>query len=388
MKTNTPNRVPVKNHFGLVRHPHSPFWFVSYRDAQNRRLKTSTKIRADSPNSRNLARQIGESIVAGVEVIRNNVDMPGRLKEIYDRMLKAAGQENLDIPTVQDWLGRWLDNQRGSVSESSLKRYQGVVDTLSAYLKSVNRLKVPISDVTSGDLSAFRDSLTKTRSATTVNFYVHLTRMIFKEASDNGLIQRNPAKLVKVLKESKVAKGVFTPGEVTALIAASPSNEWKLLIKAGYFTSQRLGDLSSLQWSAVNFEKNSISFRQEKTGVAVDIPIHPQLLKHLKIVSAQDGPVFPILSKKPVEGYTGLSNTFRGIVTKANIDSGRQDGQRVARKTFHSLRHSSISSMLDANVPEEVRMKISGHNSSAIHAQYSHETWRAMNQAIESIPEV
>src|ERR1700728_2335782 len=140
-----PKRVPLKNHFGLTRHPSSPYWFIYYRDAKNRRLKTSTKVRVDAANSRQLARQVGESIVAGVEVIRNDVDVPGRLKEIYDRMLKASGHAVLDIPTVEVWIDRWLGNQRASVSQSSLKRYTIIAGAFSSYLKRVDRLKTPIT---------------------------------------------------------------------------------------------------------------------------------------------------------------------------------------------------------------------------------------------------
>jgi integrase len=341
-----PKRIPIKNHFGLVKHPNSPYWFVYYRDDRNRRLKTSTKIRIDAPNSRQLARQVGESIVAGVEVIRNNVDVPGRLKEIYDRMLKASGQAVLDLPTAEGWFGRWIGNQKASVSASSLQRYQGVVDALSRYLKNVNRLRIPITEITSGDIAAFRDSMADGRSATTVNFYVHVTRMIFGEATETGVIQRNPAKVVKVVKTAKgekIVKDVFTPSEVAALVAASPSEEWKLLILAAYFTSQRLGDVVRLQWDDVNFEKNAIKFCRQKTGTTLAVPIHPQLLDYLKARTSDRPEVFPELSKRRIDG---LSAAFKTIMKNAKIDGDRQDGQRADRKTFHSLRHSTISARL------------------------------------------
>jgi integrase len=280
------------------------------------------------------------------------VDVPGRLKEIYDRMLKASGRQNLDIPNLQDWLVRWIDDQKGSVTASSLERYQGVADALSRYLKKVDRLAVPISVITSGDISAFRDSMVEGRSATTVNFYLHVTRMIFGEATEAGLIQRNPATSVKVLKGKKGIKDVFTASEVKALVAASPSEEWKLLILTAYFTSQRLGDVVSLQWAHVSLEKNSIFFCQQKTGVVVSVPIHPQLREYLLKVEPGSDEVFPDLGKRRIDG---LSAAFcKTIMKSAGIDGDRQAGQRVASKTFHSLRHSTISAMLDANVSEEV----------------------------------
>jgi integrase len=203
----------------------------------------------------------------------------------------------MDIPTAEDWLTRWLDNQKGSVAPSSLQRYQIVAETLSKYLKKDKRLQIPLTEITSGDIADFRDSLAGGRSATTVNFYLRVTRMIFGEAVDNGLIQRNPAKVVKVikiLKGGKVDKGVFIVSEIAALVSASPSEEWKLLILAAFFTSQRLGDLVNLQWSDVDLEKNAIAFIQQKTGAVLSVPIHPQLREYLLKAHKGEGDGFMV----------------------------------------------------------------------------------------------
>jgi integrase len=152
-----------------------------------------------------------------------------------------------------------------------------------------------------------------------------------------------------------------------------------------FYPSQRLGDVVRLQWADVDFEKNAIGFCQQKTGTTLSVPIHPQLLGYLKARTSDRPEVFPELGKRLIGG---LSAAFKTIMKKAGIDGDRQDGQRVDRKSFHSLRHSSISAMLDRNIPEEVRRKISGHSSSDIHRKYSHETWRAMSAAIGSIASV
>jgi len=140
-----------------------------------------------------------------------------------------------------------------------------------------------------------------------------------------------------------------------------------------------------MAWADVDFEKNAIGFCQQKTGTVLSVPVHAQLLEHLKARTSERPEVFPELSKRRIGG---LSAAFKTIMKTAGIDGDRQNGQRVDRKSFHSLRHSSISAMLDSNVPEEVRRKISGHSSSAIHGKYSHETWRAMSAAIASISAV
>ena len=46
------------------------------------------------------------------------------------------------------------------------------------------------------------------------------------------------------------------------------------------------------------------------------------------------------------------------------------DAGRVA--DFHSLRHTFVSELANADVPSDVRRQISGHNDEKIHERYTH----------------
>jgi integrase len=58
---------------------------------------------------------------------------------------------------------------------------------------------------------------------------------------------------------------------------------------------------------------------------------------------------------------------FKRIMERAGIDDGvarersGQRGHKVSRLSFHSLRHSFTSALANANVPAEVRQKLTGH---------------------------
>lgn len=54
--------------------------------------------------------------------------------------------------------------------------------------------------------------------------------------------------------------------------------------------------------------------------------------------------------------------------------------------TFHSLRHSFNSNLANAGVTGEIRMKLTGHPSKAVHTQYTHFEVDALKSAMSSLP--
>jgi len=60
-------------------------------------------------------------------------------------------------------------------------------------------------------------------------------------------------------------------------------------------------------------------------------------------------------------------------------------GRNVSRLSFHSLRHSFNSAMANANVPLEIRQKLTGHASQDMNKQYTHLELETVRRAVESI---
>jgi site-specific recombinase XerD len=50
------------------------------------------------------------------------------------------------------------------------------------------------------------------------------------------------------------------------------------------------------------------------------------------------------------------------------------------------LRHSFVSVMANAGIPDEVRQKLSGHASPAIHKRYTHFELQPLKIAIGALP--
>ena len=56
--------------------------------------------------------------------------------------------------------------------------------------------------------------------------------------------------------------------------------------------------------------------------------------------------------------------------------------------SFHSLRHSFNSILANAGVPQELRMKLTGHSSADMNAIYSHHQLATIRAAIDHLPRI
>lgn len=74
---------------------------------------------------------------------------------------------------------------------------------------------------------------------------------------------------------------------------------------------------------------------------------------------------------------------------KAGLDlqTVKGAGKRMfPRRTFHSLRHASNSEMANKGVSAEIRMGVTGHESTREHQKYTHLEMETRRAAVEKIP--
>jgi integrase len=73
----------------------------------------------------------------------------------------------------------------------------------------------------------------------------------------------------------------------------------------------------------------------------------------------------------------------------AGIDSGETGGQgkrRFSKLSFHSLRHSFNSALANADVPQDLRMKLTGHSTAAVNTGYTHHELATLKNALGKLP--
>ena len=270
------------------------------------------------------------------------------IREVASR---ATGRPFVD-PTIRIHLANWLESEKGTVEASTLKRYRQVARDFETFLGA--RGNARLEALSKAHFLEYRAALQKAgHSPQNINQTFKILCRPFKVAADERLMVHNPIGAIKRLRSVKAEKGIFTPKQISELLAAAPDAEWRALIALGYFTGGRLLDLARLTWGSVDRAKQTLCFKQKKTGGTVLIPIHPELWRYLKKLPPGVGqaPILRRLSKKSGTGKSGLSMSFRRIMEAAGIDPGiararvGEAGRSVSKLSYHSLRHSFTSEL-------------------------------------------
>ena len=163
------------------------------------------------------------------------------------------------------------------------------------------------------------------------------------------------------------------------------------MILLGAFAGLRITDASTLKWQSFDLEEATLTFQPMKTRRTdtrpLTIALHPEIVAHFSSIERGIGnaPVFPNLK-------TPLSNPFRKIMVAAGVDRAKSAttakgaGHQFFAKSFHSLRHTMISRMVEADVSSDVRRMVSGHDSEAAHNRYVHISLGHQRTAIAKVP--
>ena len=77
---------------------------------------------------------------------------------------------------------------------------------------------------------------------------------------------------------------------------------------------------------------------------------------------------------------------LREAVTHTSAKQGRDTAREVATVSFHSLRHSAVSLLKAAGVPDATVMALVGHKTLAMSSHYTHVGKESLESAVASLP--
>ncbi len=363
-----------------------------------------------------------------------------RARKLLARLCEVSTGTPLRFYTVRSWSADWLAVKATTGKPATLARYSGSVKAWLAWLGA--KADAKLEAITKADVRAFRDAIrdgwkesdtqaagkkgkasVNHRTAKTANHYARDIAGMFRSATREGLLLASPAAaLERLLEDDSSEREVFTVAEIGQLVTAAGNPtwqsaifsaktpnvatraprcaDWQGMILVGFYAGARIGDCARLTWGNVNLSRKTLSFMPAKTDrkkKRLEVPLHPRLVAFLEPRAAdtdKDSPLFPSLVKTSPSGKAGLSSQFVAIMDAANIDrrtvrEGTTGGQRAQHaRSFHALRHSLTSTLANADVSEEIRRRIVGHESAEVHAGYTHHDRETMARAMAKMPSV
>ncbi|MSU50393.1 MAG: site-specific integrase [Opitutus sp.] len=387
----------------------SRFWFAVYRDATGNQCNRSTKIptAGEGANVRARGKDAADKLRLAEVIAKTYEDMERGhpteqhvqkvLLDIFAKVNKRRMEPAVTEKFFRAWLGR-VKTRRGA--GRTLVRYERVVERFLDSLAT--RRSAQLNDIVPDDVQAFVDGLAATGKApATVRIEHKIVGSVFSDALKQGRISSNPAAAVGVPLLAGESRKPFEWPQVLAILRAA-EGEWKTAVMLGVFTGARLGDCVGMTWNNVNFADRVIRFRPSKTKAnakEITVPLHPDLETHLLALPMPDGanagkmPLSPTLASEGIGGRSGLSRKFKELLDAAGIENevareGKGEGRDFSAYSFHSLRHTFNSVLMNHGVSQELRMKLSGHASKEMNSRYSHAEIETLRAAVAKLPGV
>jgi integrase/recombinase XerD len=259
--------------------------------------------------------------------------------------------------TVKDAVEAFLSDARArGLRESSIYKLRLLTTRLQEF--SANKGFVYIPDYNVERASAFRE--TWTNRGTAARKKLEALRTFFRFCVDRKWLTENPAKALKMPKNTEPPVVPFTPEEIEAILAAIehyPDKENAMRLRALIlllrFSGLRLGDAATI--SRDRIENGTVFIKTEKTGTLVRVPMPQEVTD---AIAACPGPRYPFWSG---------NGKRKSVVT---------DWQRALKRLFkiavvpgahdHRFRHTCACELLTAGVPLTIVAKLLGHSSEAV----------------------
>jgi integrase len=216
------------------------------------------------------------------------------------------------------------------------------------------------------------------RTPASVNRDLACLSKVLSMAFDNELIDSNPMRRVRLLKESPSRERFITAEEEKKLFTqlTGRRDHIRSVVTIALNTGMRRGEILGLQWEHVNFLARTVFIAKSKTGRTRTIPMNDIVFKELMMLKQDAGP---------------LDFVFSNSRTGVNIDSIKtgwrhacEDAELVNLR-FHDTRHTFATRLRANGVHEWDIRDLLGHTSVRMTSVYTHQTPLNLCHAVNTL---
>jgi excisionase family DNA binding protein len=227
---------------------------------------------------------------------------------------------------------------------------------------------VELRNITPMKIQKFRaERLKEGVSKTTTNREIQLLKKMFNVAIEESYLEENPAKKIKLYSELDSVRDRVLSEEEQPRLFKELAEHMKPLILAALHTGMREGELLKLRWQNVDFEKRQIKVEMTKSKKTRFIPINSVLfdeLERLKLKRVEEQRVFP---------FKYIQKAWENARRRAGLED----------LTFHDLRRTFGTRLLEAGVDIVTISKLYGHSSISVTQRYLHPKDKLSKEAVE-----
>ena len=280
-------------------------------------------------------------------------------------------------------LAKWYLDLKTVKNLSSYKRVKQGIDAFNAVLGDYRANEIKPVDLENYQLKREEES----RAPATIDMEISLVKTMVIKAFDNDMLDGRILKAFRGVKRKlksggNARKRLLSFMEYLRVLDEAAGHLKPILITA-YHTGMRTGELRGLTWPCVDRERGFIrlSAKDTKEKRAKNIPINHHVEKVLNGIprALHHDHVFTYRGE-PIKAPGGLRKSFRNACIKAGITHGRDEQNGL---TFHDIRRTVKTNMLEAGIDKTHRDIILGHSLIGMDVHYLAPTEETLKKAMD-----
>jgi integrase len=326
--------------FGLrVRAGGSATWIFQYRQGSKQRRLSLGQVSAISPfDARETASKLHAKVRLGEDPAGQKIESRTRAAETFGAILQP-----------------YLAEKKAGLKRRS---YEEVERHLLKHAKPLHGLQ--LTAITLRGAAALLTELAANNGPNLANSVRASLSALFSWTMTKGLADRNPIIDTQPADTKGARDRVLSDDELRSIWNSLGNDAYSDIVRLLTLTGQRRGEVGSLKWNEINFDKAVISLPPERTKNSRphDIPLSGAALSILKARPCLAGRDYVFASG--AHGYRGWANN------KIALDANVASKGAISPWRLHDLRRTVSTRMHDElgilpHIVEAVLNHVSGH---------------------------
>jgi len=317
-------------------------WSMDYKDGQGKRRREVI----------NAAQNRGEALIA----------LQAKISEVFSG--KFSPPRKSESGTFKELSDLYMKNY----AQKEKKSWRTDEFRLRKIKDSLGDIK--LTKITDSTIRDYRQQrLDEGISPLTANREMALLKKMFSYAAEKGMIGENPARKVKMFSEADTARDRVLSRDEEQRLFSGLAPHMKPIVLVGLHAGLRLGEVLGLKWSDVNLEKRTIKAEHTKGKRARFVPLNSVLcaeFERLRTTKLDAKIIFPF-KRRSVR--TGFENALKAA--------------KVEDFTFHDLRRTFGTRLLESGVDIVTIQKLYGHSNVLTTQHYLHPGDVLSEEAVE-----
>jgi len=198
-----------------------------------------------------------------------------------EAIAKLNGMNPEALISFSDYMEKWLNNVRPTIARATYQSYSGM---LKARIKPYFEPKdISLGELTPQHIEEFYQSILSDGCTTnTVIHYHAIIRKALQSAVKKDVLPKNPADKIDRPKKNVYRGTFYSQEEMLTLFDAISGDPLELCVKIAAYYGLRRSEVLGLKWSAISFEKKTISIAHKVIEAEVDgkfVPLGEDVLK-------------------------------------------------------------------------------------------------------------